>query len=144
MPVELTTRWTGRNGARSHRAQNVPAARRSARAPGERGELAVGHHLAAGHLPKRAGAVPVEPVRKNQGYVPEVVGPSVEKRLQTRRERLIIVRRSSDVRQTPRARQLAVEDASLLVEPHLAHAEARSLVLHQRRFHGTNDVASRA
>jgi hypothetical protein len=37
-----------------------------------------------------------------------------------------------------------VEDTSLLVEPDLADSEARSVVLHQSRFHGTNDVASRA
>ena len=64
------------------RAERAGGARR-ARPPGERGELAVGDDLSAGHGAQRAGAVPVEPVRKDERDVREVVGPPVEKRLQT-------------------------------------------------------------
>ena len=69
--------------ARAERAGGAGGARPA----GERRELAVRHDLSAGHVPKRAGTVPVEPVRKDEEYVPEVVGLSVEKRLQTGGER---------------------------------------------------------
>ena len=54
----------------------------------ERGKLTVGDHLSAGHGAKCVCAGSVEPVRKDEWDVQEVVGLAREKRLQTSRKRL--------------------------------------------------------
>jgi hypothetical protein len=83
----------------------------------------------------------VEPVRKDEWNVPEIVGLAVEPRRQPSREDMP---RDSPWTGPAGTGKLAVEDASFVVEPHLPHAEARSVVLQKRQFHETNDVASRA
>ena len=99
---------------------------------GEGRELAVGHDLPARDVAQRLRAFAVEPVVDPQGHVPEVVGRAGEEPRQPSRKDMSYLRG----RTCPfRTRELAVEDAALVVKPHLAHAPAGCVVLHERRLH---------
>src|SRR3954451_2953804 len=102
-------------------AERAGGARRSG-PPGERRELAVCDDLASRHRAEGAGAVAVEPVVEAQRHVRELVLDAGEERGEPSGQRVACGRARA-----PRAlwtRELAVEDAVVLVEPHLAHAPA--------------------
>src|SRR5581483_9122268 len=109
---------------------------RGARAPGERGELPVGDHLAARHAAEHARAFAVETALEPQRHVEEVVRHTREEARQPHRQTLERTldqaRRVSDPSLT---RQLAVEDTAVVVEPDLTDAPAWCVVLHERRLH---------
>ena len=126
------------------RERAAPAERaggaRGARVAGERRELAVGDDLAARHLPQRAGAVAVEPVRDDAGGTSGKSSASPAKnalqpRPQASRRRPIA---ASDTR-TRRAAAGAAREWKTRppLEPDLAHAPAGRVVLHERRPHST-------
>ena len=114
-----------RRGGRGRTGEPVPGAERAggtgrARTAGERGELAVGHDLAARHGAQRARAVAVEAVVELELDVGEVVGLAGEERGEAARQR---VSRPGCLARRRGPRQLRPDDAVVL-QPQLADAPA--------------------
>ena len=105
---------------------------RSAGAASERGELAVGDHLAARKPPQHPRAVAVEAVVQVELDIGEVVRLAREEGRQPSRQDMS--RGLTLGHACNRPGQLGPEDAGA-VEPDLADPEGRRLVLHQRRLH---------